>query len=309
MSTKKVKADWNRENDTSILETYNIVTGERKVLKEFPFLIEAPNWSLDGKFLVYNSKGRIYKYILETGETEEVYTGEAIACNNDHVLAADGSGVAVSHMVKDDSPVAFGGRVSTVYKCYFDGREPERITDPEWGHSFLHGWSPDGKTYVYCAFRDMTHGADIYAYTPGEKEVQLTNAEGLNDGPEYDCKGEYIYFNSVRTGLMQAWRMKADGSEQTQLTFDEEWNTWFPHISPDREKIVTVAYKKGDLLPGEHLPHKFVELRLMKADGSDVKTVVELFGGQGTINVNSWNPDSTEFAFVSYRLPDEAFED
>lgn len=111
-----------------------------------------------------------------------------------------------------------------------------------------------------------------------------------------------IWFNSVRSGLMQAWRMKADGSEQTQMTFDENWNTWFPHISPDRTKVVMLAYRKGDVAPGEHVPHKHVELRLMDSAGGPVKTVAELFGGQGTINVNSWSPDSKKFAFVSYRI-------
>lgn len=95
--------------------------------------------------------------------------------------------------------------------------------------------------------------------------------------------------------------MKADGTEQTQLTFDKDLNTWFPHISPDRKKIVMVSYYKGDLMPGDHVPNKYVELRTMNADGSDLKTVVKLFGGQGTINVNSWSPDSKKFAFVSYK--------
>ena len=105
---------------------------------------------------------------------------------------------------------------------------------------------------------------------------------------------------------MQAWRMKADGSEQTQMTFDENWNTWFPHISPDRTKVVMLAYRKGDAAPGEHVPHKHVELRLMDAAGGPVQTVVRLFGGQGTINVNSWSPDSQKFAFVSYRIRGQA---
>ena len=136
----------------------------------------------------------------------------------------------------------------------------------------------------------------------GGEETRLTDAPGLNDGPEYDSAGEYIWFNSVRSGLMQAFRMRADGSEQTQMTFDEEWNTWFPHISPDRKLVVMLSYHKGDLEPWEHLPHKNVALRLMDAGGGTVRAIAELFGGQGTINVNSWAPDSNRFAFVSYRI-------
>lgn len=162
-------------------------------------------------------------------------------------------------------------------------------------------WSPDGKTLAYCASRNGEY--DIYTITVlGGEEKRLTTAPGLNDGPEYDSSGEYIWFNSVRSGLMQAWRMKADGSEQTQMTFDEDWNIWFPHISPDGCHVVMLDYRKEDVKPDEHLPHQNVELRLMNSDGSQMRTIASLFGGQGTINVNSWSPDSSKFAFVSYQI-------
>ena len=93
--------------------------------------------------------------------------------------------------------------------------------------------------------------------------------------------------------------MKADGSEQTQMTDDPHWNTWFPHISPDRKKVAMIAYHESDVRPGDHVPNKDVEIRLMT--GSDAsgwskpRTLLKLFGGQGTINVNSWAPDSQRF--------------
>ncbi len=292
---KRKEYDWNRENDQSVLEVYDIETGERTVLAEFDCVIEAPNWSADGTYLTYNSDGRIYKYDLTDGRSEEVYTGHVVNCNNDHVLAADGSGIAVSHNVKEDGQ-------SRIYIVPFGGegeRKEPRLVTPL-APSYLHGWSPDGSTLAYCAERDGEY--DIYTIPAnGGVEKRLTDAPGLNDGPEYDSAGEYIWFNSVRTGRMQAWRMKADGSEQTQMTFDEEWNTWFPHISPDREKVVMLAYHQDDVEPGDHVPNKNVEIRLMSAQGGEVKTIIKLFGGQGTINVNSWAPDSKRFAFVSYR--------
>ena len=85
------------------------------------------------------------------------------------------------------------------------------------------------------------------------------------------------------------------------MTFEKDWNIWFPHISPDGKKVVMLAYHKNDVKPYEHVPDKNVELRLMNSDGSDMQTIVRLFGGQGTINVNSWSPDSCRFAFVSYK--------
>ena len=283
---------WYRDDDESILEIYDIETGKSEVVKEFDYLIEAPNWSPDGKFLTYNSNGRIFIFDLETKESKEVDTGFVNRCNNDHVLSPDGKSIAISHGTKEDHQ-------SRIYTVSLEGGVPRLITPM--APSYLHGWSPDGKTLAYCAERNGNF--DIYTIpVEGGEETRLTTAEDLDDGAEYDSAGEYIWFNSVRSGLMQAWRMKADGTEQTQMTFDEEWNTWFPHISPDREKVVLLAYRKGDVLPNQHLPHKYVELRLMNADGSDVKTIVKLFGGQGTINVNSWAPDSKKFAYVRYRI-------
>jgi Periplasmic component of the Tol biopolymer transport system len=294
--TKKIDKNnpWYRDDDISILEIYHMDSGTREVIHEFDFLIEAPNWSLDGTYLTYNSEGKMFKFDLETKESTEIFTSYVTNCNNDHVLSPDGNSIAVSHGTKEDGK-------SRIYTVSLTGGTPALITPL--APSYLHGWSPDGSTLAYCAERNGDF--DIYTIpVKGGVETRLTDAEGLNDGPEYDPTGEYIWFNSVRSGLMQAWRMKADGTEQTQMTFDENWNTWFPHVSPNGKWISMLSYKKGDVEPGEHVPHKDVELRLMPAEGGEVKTVSALFGGQGTINVNSWSPDSTKFAFVSYRIDD-----
>ena len=285
---------WDRSGDKSILEVFDIETGKSEVLDEFDRVIEAPNWSADGKFLTFNSEGRIYKYEIASGDMSEVPSYFVDNCNNDHVLAPDGTGLYVSHHTKEDG-------LSRIYKIFYDGRMPELVTPL--APSYLHGITPDGKMLAYCAERNGEY--DIYTIpTAGGNEIQLTTAFGLNDGPEYDCDGEYIWFNSVRTGRMQAWRMKADGSEQTQMTFDAHWNTWFPHISPDRTKVVMFAYHERDVRPGEHVPNKNVEIRLMtgsdKTGWSEPRTILKLFGGQGTINVNSWAPDSKRFAYVRY---------
>lgn len=285
---------WNRSGDKSFLEVYDIETGESRLLKKFDCVIEAPNWSADGKFLTYNSEGRIYRYEIETGAITEVPSYFVNNCNNDHVLSPDGEGLYVSHHTKEDG-------LSRIYKIFFDGRMPVLVTPL--APSYLHGVTADGKMLAYCAERDGEY--DIYTIpTAGGNETQLTTAFGLNDGPEYDCDGEYIWFNSVRSGRMQAWRMKADGSEQTQMTFDAHWNTWFPHISPDRTKVVMLAYHERDVRPGEHVPNKNVEIRLMTGSDdtgwSEPRTILKLFGGQGTINVNSWAPDSRRFAYVRY---------
>jgi Tol biopolymer transport system component len=174
------------------------------------------------------------------------------------------------------------------------GGIPERIT-PE-GPSYLHGWSPDGRFLTYTAERNGNF--DIYKISvTGKQEIRLTDADGLDDGPEYSPDGKYIYFNSSRTGTMQLWRMKPDGTGQEQLTFDG-YNDWFPHISPDGKQIVFLSFMP-EVRADDHPFYRHVYIRIMPADGGIPKVIAYLYGGQGTINVPSWSPDSRRIAFVS----------
>lgn len=283
---------WIAQRDSfSILETVDVFSGERRVLKEFDTVIEAPNWTKDGRHLIYNHNGRMFTYEMATGDVKEINTDFAIDCNNDHVLSPDNSELAISHFTNEDA-------TSRIYILPLSGGTPRLVTEK--GPSYLHGWSPDGKRLAYCAERDGQY--DIYTISvDGGEETQLTDLPGLDDGPEYSPDGKYIWFNSVRSGLMQVWRMEADGSNPTHMV-KEEANCWFPHVSPNGKWVVYIAYKKGDVEPGDHPANKDVELRLIPATGGGSKTIVRLFGGQGTINVNSWAPDNRTIAFVSYRL-------
>lgn len=275
----------------SILETVNIETGDREILKEFDYLIEAPNWLKNGKELLYNANGHIYSFHIASGDSTLIPTGCCDHCNNDHVLSPDHLQLAVSHHTFEDGQ-------SRIYTLPVEGGTPTLITPM--APSYLHGWSPDGTTLVYCAERNGEY--DIYSIPAiGGKETRLTDAPGLDDGPEYSPDGHNIWFNSVRSGLMQLWRMKADGSEQTQMTFDES-NSWFAHLSPDGSTVAYITYQKGDVEPGDHPANKNVEIRLMPSAGGEYRTLVKLFGGQGTLNVNSWSPCGKKLAFVSYKI-------
>ena len=275
----------------SILETVDVHTGARTILKEFDYVIEAPNWTSDGRHLVYNSGGRMYTYEPATGAHKVIDTGFAIDCNNDHVLSPDNKQLAISHFTHEDA-------TSRIYILPFMGGKPALVTEE--GPSYLHGWSPDGQRLAYCAERGGQY--DIYTISvTGGSETQLTNEPGLDDGPEYSPSGEHIWFNSTRSGLMQIWRMDADGGNPTPVV-REEANCWFPHVSPNGRFVAYIAYGKDDVSPGDHPPNKNVELRLVPAAGGVSQTIVKLFGGQGTMNVNSWSPDSRTLAFVSYRL-------
>ena len=284
----------------SYLEIYDLETRTHRVVKEFPYVIEAPNWTPDGQWLVVNIGGKLYK-LSPDGKSDliQIPTGDITQCNNDHVVTADGKWIGLSS--NDPANRQYN---SYVYVVPFEGGQPRRIT-PE-GPSYLHGISPDGKTAAYCAFRGPDQEQDVWAMPiKGGPEVRLTDAPGLDDGPEYSPDGKHIWFNSVRTGRMQVWKMRANGKQQTQMTFDEDLNSWFPHISPDNQKVVYIAYHDYEVDPGSHIADLNVMLRLIPAAGGKPETLVEFFGGQGSINVNSWSPDSKQFAYVSYRLTDE----
>ncbi len=273
----------------STLETIAIASFDRRVVYHTDSHIEAPNWSPDGSTLIYNSGGQLYKIPVKGGDPELIPTGFAGRINNDHGISFDGTQLAISDGTET-------GR-SLIYTLPVGGGDPKRITPV--GPSYWHGWSPDGKTLTYCAERNGNY--DVYTIpSKGGKEKRLTSAEGLDDGPEYSPDGQFIYFNSVRTGTMQIWRMKPDGSDQEQITTDR-YNDWFAHPSPDGHWIVYVTFGT-DVPAGSHPPNKDVMLRIMNLETKEVRVMAELFGGQGTINVPSWSPDSEHVAFVSYFL-------
>jgi hypothetical protein len=272
----------------STLETISIASKDRRVIYTARAHFEAPNWSRDGKYFLFNQGGRIYKLPVTGGEPQLLDTGFATRCNNDHGISPDGTQLVISDQSQEQ-------RRSLIYILPITGGTPRRVT--QLAPSYWHGWSPDGKTLAYCA--DRGGNFDIYTIpVEGGEEKRLTTATGLDDGPDYSHDGQYIYFNSERTGLMQIWRMKTDGSDQTQITSDE-YNNWFPHPSPDGKWIVFLSYEKD--VKG-HPANKDVMLRLMPVGGGEIQVLARLFGGQGTINVPSWSPESRQLAFVSYRL-------
>lgn len=274
----------------SRLEILDLETGLREVIYETNEHIEAPNWSRNGKFLIYNSAGKLYRYNLKKRKPELINTGEIQKNNNDHGVSFDGTMLAISSGTLVD-----GQSKSIIYTVPIEGGTPKRITEK--GPSYWHGWSPDDQWLTYCAEREGNY--DVYKIpSAGGQEIRLTEAEGLDDGPEFSPDGKYIYFNSSRTGTMQIWRMKPDGSDEEQITFDK-FNDWFAHPSPDGKQFIMISYLPD--VPATSHPHnKRVMLRTLPMAGGEVKSVAFLYGGQGTLNVPSWSPDSKKVAFVSY---------
>jgi len=259
--------------------------------------MEAPNWSRDGKTLIFDRVGKMWSVPADEGEgrlgeARPIDIGNATDCTGSHGLSPDGKWLAMT-CVTPDQP----GR--RIYIVPATGGTPRLVTaNPD---SYFHSWSPNGKTIL---FTRLSHGTlTIYSIAvDGGRETALTLGSGVSDDPDYSSDGRWIYFNSDRAGGMQIWRMRPDGNQPEQVTFDERPN-WTPHPSPDGKWILILSYDKG--VTG-HPANKDVTLRILNLSGGQIRDLVQIVGGAGSDNVPNWAPDGAHFAYVSYQfLPAE----
>lgn len=285
----------------SNIEIMDMRSYNSRIVHRSPDSLQAPNWTVDGKALIWNAKGLMRRFDIASSKVSPIKTGVAIHNNNDHVLSWNGKLLGLSSHVRRPD----GSNYSTIYTVPVEGSgSATLITDTDQGHSYLHGFSPDDKKMIFIGQRDPAmrrdHPKVLNLYTidlATKQETQLTRTMALDDGAEYSPDGKHIYFNSNRTGLMQLWRMDADGKNPVQLTFDN-FNNWFPHVSPDGKRIVFLSFGT-DIDSYDHPFYRHVYLREMPIEGGTAKVVAYLYGGQGTINVPSWSPDGKYIAFVS----------
>lgn len=266
--------------DNSARMAYVIVTDKGKM--------EAPNWSRDGKTLVFNRDGRLWSVPAAGGEPSAMDLGGATDCTGSHGFSPDGKWLAIT-CVTPEHP----GR--RVYVVPAGGGAPRMVTANP--NSYFHSWSPDGKTILFT--RPANGSLNIYAIpVEGGDEKALTTGTGTSDDPDYSADGKYIYFNSDRAGGMQIFRMKPDGSGAEQMTFDTRHN-WTPHPSPDGKSVLLLSYASD---VRDHAANKDVTLRILDVPTGKVRDLVEIVGGSGTDNVPNWAPDGAHFAFVSYQM-------
>jgi Tol biopolymer transport system component len=274
----------------STLQTISIEDNFRRaiVIDSERTHLEAPNWSRDGKALIFDRDGQIWTVPAAGGLTERINTGEATRCTGSHGLSPDGKWLAISCAMPEKPE-------TRVYIIPSGGGEPRLVTENP--SSYFHSWSPDGKT---IAFTRPSHGSgNIYAISvDGGPETALTTGDGISDDPDYSADGKYIYFNSNRGGSMQIWRMLADGSHPEQITSDSYQN-WTPHPSPDGKSILILSYDKQ--VTG-HPANKDIALRILNIADGKLRVLVNIVGGSGTDNVPDWAPDGTHVTFVSYQM-------
>jgi Tol biopolymer transport system component len=255
--------------------------------------MEAPNWSRDGKTLIFDRAGKLWSVPAAEGDgslaaATPIDIGNASDCTGSHGLSPDGKWLAMTCTTPDHP----GRRVYIVLAA---GGAPRMVTaNPD---SYFHSWSPDGKTIL---FTRPSHGTlNIFAISPdGGAEIALTTGTGVSDDPDFSADGKWIYFNSDRAGGMQIWRMRPDGNQPEQVTFDEKHN-WTAHPSPDGKSVLILSYDKD--VTG-HAANKDVTLRILNVADGKIRDLVQIVGGSGTDNVPNWAPDGAHFAFVSYQL-------
>lgn len=269
----------------SFLMVHDLKSGRSHEILATERLVEAPNWHPDGWFLV-NAEGRLWRVPMDRPELLPLETGEAVRCNNDHGFSPDGRTIYLS---------SHTGRGSEIYAMPVAGGAPRPVTEnaPSW----WHGVAPDGGRIVYAAARGGSRVVDIWSCpAEGGEERQLTFGEGHSDGPDMSPDGAWVWYNCDRGGHAQIWRVRPDGTGHEQVFGDSHVN-WFPHPSPDGRHLLYLAYPEGT---EGHPRDRDVALVLADADGGDRRVEVELFGGQGTMNVPNWAPDGHAFAYMRY---------
>ena len=227
--------------------------------------MEAPNWSRDGKTLIFDRAGKLWSVPAAEGdgsiaEATPIDIGSASDCTGSHGLSPDGKGLAMTCTTPDHP----GRRVYIVPET---GGAPRMVTTNP--NSYFHSWSPDGKTILFT--RPSNGTLNIFAISPdGGAETALTAGTGVSDDPDFSADGKWIYFNSDRAGGMQIWRMHPDGSQPEQVTFDEKHN-WTAHPSPDGKSILILSYDKDVTA---HAANKDVTLRIINVADGKIRDLV-----------------------------------
>jgi len=287
---------------------YDLRTKKTKVILTVDGQFHAPNYTMDGKYLISDMGGELYRIPLHgdtAGPAEKIAISVKMMGTNDHSLSWDGKQIAITGITR--MPTGQVRSAADIHNPLFimnmDGSNAREV------HlGWLHGWSPDGKYVVYAQYNKDNF--DIFRVNvDGSGELQMTTNKAQDDGPEYSGDGKWVYFNSKRSGKWDGWRMPPDGAGPDdklaeRVTFGSDTQDYFAHISPDGKWIYTISY------PMDQPDHQYVgpnmKIRVLKlkdgvaTKGAELETVATFFGGQGSGNTSGWAPDSKKFAWTVY---------
>ncbi len=280
----------------SWIEAVDVATGDVSCLIKANVPLQAPNWTPDGRTIIANAEGRLYRIDLSGArQSLELIVADGFhSSNNDHGVSPDGQMLAFTDMTR------FGK--SAIFTMPVSGGDPVPLTEavPSW----FHAWAPDGNSLIYTAVRQGLWCIARSQLGSGEEEILIRAAPGSGhhyDGPDVTPDGAWIWFNSDRGGDMALWRMRPDGHAAEQMSFGPGAD-WFPHPSPDGRHIAYLRYPPGTR---GHPFGREVDLCLMPANGGPARRLRRIYGGQGTLNVPSWSPDSRRFAYARFDRPSD----
>ena len=251
--------------------------------------MQSPNWAPDRKSIYVHADGRVMKIPYLTpdagGPPQAIEVGKLVDCSGNFGLSPDGRWLAVS------CAETKGGAHQVYLLPAAGGDSPRQLTKGA-AQSFFHAWAPDSQTLAFT--RGSAGKADIFSIPlNGGAEARLTS-DTLNDGPDYSPDGKFIYFDSVRSGSSQIWRMKPDGSAAEQLTDDARLNS-SPHVAPDGK---SVGFLSQPLDSDQSIGP--AQLRLLSTADGLIRTLVDLQGNRGSFQMYGWG-DTHHLAFVSYQ--------
>jgi Tol biopolymer transport system component len=267
----------------------------KRVIHTAAHRLEAPGWSPDGSTLVLNGGGKLWRLSARDGGQPRVIPTKALGwVDVNHGISPDGRSLAVT--------------AGPIFRLGLNGGQPERLTDGS--PRYFHGWAPDGHELAYA----MLTGANVDIGVTDPRtgiERRLTAHSAIDDMPSYSPDGRWIFFSSNRWGGSDIWRIPRDtpapADQQAERVTGDQFQDWFPHVSPDGQSLIFLSYHKS--IQG-HPIDQDVMIRRIAVPGVDpseptakIEPLVRIVGGQGSIGSRPWSPDGKQFVYVSYDPP------
>lgn len=261
-------------------------------------------FSQDGKYLLFQAHEKegecdqIYLMELATGKVDRVSSGKGVTTCSFFVPDSDELIYATTDQVDPACPPAPDPSLGYVWPLHNgyeivrakrSGEILQRLTDVP-GYDAECAASPDGKEIVFCSIR--SGDLDLYKMNiDGTGLRRLTWTLGYDGGPFFSPKGTYIIYRGhhpigreevehvrelnarevVSPMRLELWVMKADGSEQTQIT-DLGAASFGPYMHPDETKIIFSSnYSENGASNMSGMPN--FDLYLIGIDGEGLERI------------------------------------